>query len=135
MGVPAVTRQPPEGQLRCPPLHHSALRSDKQPCQAFAIVGGRVCRAHGGSAPQVRQAARLRAAEAPLWRGFQRDWSRYEAAVREWQIDRIVTVAELTGKRPCDIDSIDIVLCAREHGRPVTPRPEFRTDRRVGRRR
>lgn len=35
-----------------------------KPCKAHAITGGTVCRTHGGSAPQVRDAARLRLALA-----------------------------------------------------------------------
>lgn len=38
----------------------TAHRSDGQPCGAAAIAGGTVCRLHGGSAPQVRDAARQR---------------------------------------------------------------------------
>ena len=37
-----------------------ARRSDGQPCRAYAIIGGVVCAAHGGRAPRVRQAARVR---------------------------------------------------------------------------
>jgi hypothetical protein len=42
--------------------------SKKKPCKAHAIAGGTVCRVHGGSAPQVMQAARVRllAAADPL---------------------------------------------------------------------
>ncbi len=36
----------------------------KQPCKNWAIIGGTVCRVHGGSAPQVRRRAQLRFAEA-----------------------------------------------------------------------
>ena len=34
-----------------------------KPCRAQAIAGGTVCRMHGGGAPQVREAARLRILE------------------------------------------------------------------------
>lgn len=37
-----------------------AKRTNGQPCKAQAIKGGRVCRTHGGAAPQVREAARER---------------------------------------------------------------------------
>jgi hypothetical protein len=42
----------------------SAHRQDGHPCKALAIKGGTVCRVHGGSAPQVRQAANRRLLEA-----------------------------------------------------------------------
>jgi hypothetical protein len=44
--------------LRC------SARSSRtgQPCKKAAIAGMRVCRTHGGAAPQVREAARLRLA-------------------------------------------------------------------------
>lgn len=41
----------------------TAKRSNGQPCKASAIRGGRVCVTHGGSAPQVRDAARRRILE------------------------------------------------------------------------
>lgn len=37
---------------------HSSVTG--QPCRSYAIVGGAVCVAHGGRAPQVREAARRR---------------------------------------------------------------------------
>lgn len=42
----------------------SATRRDGRPCRAWAIRGGRVCRMHGGGAPQVRAAAERRTVEA-----------------------------------------------------------------------
>lgn len=41
----------------------TAHRTDGQPCQASAIRGGTVCRSHGGSASQVKDAARWRLLE------------------------------------------------------------------------
>jgi hypothetical protein len=38
----------------------TARRRDGQPCRAFAITGGYVCRVHGGHARQVRAAAARR---------------------------------------------------------------------------
>lgn len=38
----------------------TAKRSNGVPCKAYAIAGATVCRTHGGSAPQVIAAARLR---------------------------------------------------------------------------
>lgn len=37
-----------------------SLRTDGEPCERWAIAGGTVCPAHGGSAPQVKAAARRR---------------------------------------------------------------------------
>jgi hypothetical protein len=48
-----VARKRRKGRDRC-----TGHRSDGQPCQATAIEGGLVCLTHGGSAPQVRMAAR-----------------------------------------------------------------------------
>jgi hypothetical protein len=42
----------------------SARKSNGQPCKAYPIHGTTVCRVHGGSAPQVRAAAKARLAEA-----------------------------------------------------------------------
>lgn len=43
-----------------PSVKCSAIRSNGEPCARWAIVGGTVCPTHGGSAPQVREAARRR---------------------------------------------------------------------------
>jgi hypothetical protein len=40
-----------------------SVRSGK-PCRNHAVKGARVCRMHGGSAPQVKAKARVRAIEA-----------------------------------------------------------------------
>ncbi len=44
--------------------HHRTVRSKQtgRRCRQPAIPGGNVCRYHGGAAPQVQQAARLRLA-------------------------------------------------------------------------
>lgn len=41
-------------------MNCNAHRTDGEPCRAPAIRGGTVCRVHGGSAPQVKEAARRR---------------------------------------------------------------------------
>src|ERR1700744_1118683 len=58
-----------EGRQQC-----EAHRRDGARCSAPAIQGGTVCRVHGGSAPQVKRAAR-------------RVWllEQYAAAVEAWQ--------------------------------------------------
>lgn len=52
--VPAEDRDP---RRRCKATTRSGNR-----CGNYAIVGGTVCRMHGGAAPQVRMAARARLA-------------------------------------------------------------------------
>jgi hypothetical protein len=47
-----------------------AHRKNGEPCKAYAIIGGRVCRAHGGAAPQVRAAARERLLMARAYRAL-----------------------------------------------------------------
>jgi hypothetical protein len=45
------------------PMKCAAHKSNGQPCQTAAIHGSNVCRVHGGSAQQVREAARRRLLE------------------------------------------------------------------------
>jgi hypothetical protein len=53
---PELMRLEPRPGVRC----RARRRRDRQPCRAYAIHGGTVCRLHGGAAPQVREAARAR---------------------------------------------------------------------------
>lgn len=48
----------PRGSV--PAQRCTAKTSSGKPCKRWAIVGGNVCPTHGGSAPQVREAARRR---------------------------------------------------------------------------
>lgn len=54
------------------PRRCRAHRKDGQPCRAWAIRGGYVCRKHGGAAPQVRAKAEQRLLAAKLHRQLQR---------------------------------------------------------------
>lgn len=47
-----------------------ARRRDGQPCRCYAIVGGFVCRAHGGTLPAVKRKARERVIEAGAYRAL-----------------------------------------------------------------
>lgn len=47
-----------------PAVRCTARRQDGQPCKAMAARGANVCRVHGGSAPQVRNAAKRRLEQA-----------------------------------------------------------------------
>ena len=72
-----------------PPYDHSmsrvrqarrcrARRRDGQPCRCYAINGGFVCRAHGGTLPRVQRKARERVIEAAAYR-ILTAWSRSPA--------------------------------------------------------
>lgn len=39
---------------------HATSKGSGKPCQRQAVAGATVCRVHGGAAPQVKNAARLR---------------------------------------------------------------------------
>ena len=76
----------------------SARRSsDGQPCRAFAIIGGTVCSAHGGSAPAVRWAAFWRVEEqrmrAFVYRGV--EWQRRRQVKVEAK--RLLEAADVLG--------------------------------------
>jgi len=58
-----------------------------EPCRNYAMVGGAVCHAHGGRAPQVRAAARRRRAQAMAWgtlRRFRANQEAQRAALEPW---------------------------------------------------
>lgn len=112
----------------------SARRTNGQPCRAFAIVGGRVCRAHGGAAGQVRRAARLRVVEGQFRRAFDLAWARHQVELREWQADRIVAVAELLDIPVEQVTPAAIGCCTALHGvpEPIEAAPQLRVDGRRG---
>lgn len=109
-----------------------ARRTNGEPCKAYAIVGGTVCRAHGGSAPQVRRAAYYSHAEARARRQFAVVYERWQRELREWQIDRLVTTAVLLDMPVQNVTTMDIVLCHIDHGRPPLDdeAPKIRRDQR-----
>ena len=79
----------------------SARRSsDGQPCRAFAIIGGTVCSAHGGSAPAVRWAA--------FWRDEQERMRAFVYRAVEWQRQRRVKVEAKRLLEAADVLGISI---------------------------
>jgi len=70
-GVPKRLRL----RVRC-----TAKRTSGTPCKAWAVHGARVCRAHGGSAPQVRIAATGRLEDAAFIRSLPPE-ARHRAAM------------------------------------------------------
>lgn len=109
-----------------------AKRKNGEPCRAFAIAGGYVCRMHGGASPRAIHAAYVRRFEADVNRKFASEYARWQREVRAWQIRRILVTAELLGMSPADVWPADIVSCRIIHGRPDGPetQPKIRTDRR-----
>jgi hypothetical protein len=55
-----------------PAVPCAARRSNGEPCKNYAMLGGAVCHAHGGKAPQTRQAAQRRLIMAQAERAFAR---------------------------------------------------------------
>jgi hypothetical protein len=111
-----------------------ARRTNGQPCKAWAIVGGYVCRAHGGAAPHVRQAAERRALEAQINRAAAAALERYGRHWREWQAKRLATTSIMLGIPVRDVQPLDIGYCTATHGTPAGPEtaPRVRLDRRYG---
>lgn len=110
----------------------SARRTNGEPCRAFAIVGGTVCRAHGGTAPQVSHAAHLAEIMRRERRHFDVIYERWRQEYAEWQAGRILVVAELTGIPPERVTPFDIGWCRALYGAPVgeDAAPTMRRDRR-----
>jgi hypothetical protein len=80
-----------------PAVRCSARRSNGHPCKNYAMLGGRVCHAHGGRAPQTRKAAQRRLADAQILRTlarFEAERQAQAAALAPWQgairIERIM---------------------------------------------
>lgn len=111
-----------------------ARRTNGQPCRAWAINGGYVCRAHGGATRAAKRAAEWRLVRASVWREYRAEQERLARELARWQASRVVVAASLLGIAAQDVTERDIFWCAIWHGIPGGPRPQRRRDRRYGRR-
>lgn len=110
-----------------------ARRTDGEPCKAYAITGGYVCRAHGGAARQVRHEARIRWVEARLRLAYDRAYHRWRREAEDWQIRRILTVADWLGISPDKVTPGDMLVGVIEGMVPgEDTAPKIRVDRRYG---
>ncbi len=112
----------------------TARRTNGLMCGCFAIVGGLVCAAHGGRAPQVRAAAERRRVEEWLTRGLAVSMRRHRERMLEWQARRVAVTAELMGVAPEQVTPAMIGCCSALDDRPelAEPAPELEFDRRYG---
>jgi hypothetical protein len=70
-----------------PAVRCAAHRTNGEACRCFAMLGCRVCHAHGGRAPQVRQAAERRVIKAAAMTWVSRELERLRlerAALAPW---------------------------------------------------
>lgn len=111
----------------------TARRTNGEPCKAYAIVGGFVCTAHGGAAPQVRHEARVRHFEATVNAAFDKAYKRWQRECFDWQVGRVLAAAEFFGIPPETVTPGDI-LAGYVLGAVVSEStmPKIRVDRRYG---
>ena len=64
-------------------------------CEAYAIVGGTVCWAHGGAASQVRAAATARVQRQQIYMVMLREVAYQRALVAGIEAERVADVAEV----------------------------------------
>jgi hypothetical protein len=88
----------------------SGHRTDGEPCDAFAMTGQQVCRAHGGAAGQTRRAATMTQIQAAVRRLMADAQRRYERRYRAWLTQKVATAARVMD-RPVEFFFVD--------GRPV----------------
>ena len=95
----------------------SAKTRDGRPCRAHAIRGATVCGAHGGRAPQTREAAKRRLAAAaarkklaeldvePLGDPFEalEDLAAEAVALKGLLADRVAALEEVDGAKPAEV--------------------------------
>lgn len=111
----------------------SARRTNRQPCRGFAIVGGRVCAAHGGRAPQVRAAADRRVLERQLQRAGAAEQGRWMVELAVFEHERRTVAGRLLGLPAEDVTRGDLIVCAAFYGgRRHDEAPVPRRDRRYG---
>lgn len=102
-----------------------ARRRDGQPCRAWAMEDGVVCRAHGGAAGQVKAAARKRREVDDLERAFAAAYAKYLRDLRDWQTSRIAVASDLMRIPPEDfirpdgqVNELMLAFCRGWYGSP-----------------
>lgn len=87
-----------------------AHRSDGQPCQASAILGGLVCEKHGGSAPQVRIAAGRRVLQEDYLDALA-ELKQHERGTERWYraIERVNAIEREIEQFESDLDLIALM--------------------------
>lgn len=81
----------------------AASCTDGTPCDAYAITGGRVCSAHGGRAPQVVVAAKLRLLEDSVDRQIEQAHRSHRERLIDWWAARVTWVADQIGEDPVQL--------------------------------
>lgn len=92
--------------------------TDGAPCAAWAIRGGEVCAAHGGSLTKTRQAAYMRRVQRAERAEFARVWARWQRMAEQFHTDRIETTSRLLGIPPERVDQWRIIECQLRYGVP-----------------
>lgn len=112
----------------------AAHKTNGDPCGNYAIDGGRVCRMHGGAAPQVRRAADMRLLEASAYRALAVTMERWQRDRMAWAVDRALAASDVLGIAVDQLVRSDIWWAAANSDHPAlhAPEPEPRNDRRYG---
>jgi hypothetical protein len=87
-------------------------------CRCYAIVGGDVCRVHGGAAPQVRVAAERRILQARTNVICAREIARHQLDLILWQQARREVAAQLLGMPMDEVTPRDLLWSNLRFGRP-----------------
>lgn len=111
----------------------SARRTDGQPCRAYAVLGGEMCAAHGGSAPQVRDSALTRYWSGRLRYAYDTAYRRWRREVFDWQVQRVLAAAGILGICPSAVTGFQLGwLAADGQIASEATMPKIRVDRRYG---
>lgn len=93
-------------------------RGNGEPCRAWAVRGGYVCKVHGGSLVRTQRAAEVRLAQLAVHRAFDQAWAKWQWQLAEFHANRILVTSEMLGIPVERVSWIDIAVCHAEHGVP-----------------
>lgn len=112
----------------------AAHKKNGDPCGNYAITGGRVCRMHGGAAPQVRRAAEMRLLEASAYRALAVTMDRLKRDRLDWAASRILATSDVLDIEVAQVTRSDIWWAAASSDHPAlhAPEPKPRRDLRYG---